>query len=206
MKEDWQIHPAVKRLVTALAWGGVGMAVITVAGSVLELLVALFGGGTVAVAFGLTAQLSMIYLICICCWLMPWCHDVLLAGRGLVETRLIAQLGSIAALLLAALTTAGLGSGRYLHPWQADLPCVCAAALAVVMITNLPNMSAAERYHRLAIVMLPLLMLGSYITNAPELFLWNDLCNIACGLLALGHLRRLGQSAPYIAGMPPTHE
>ena len=31
MKGDWQIHPAVKRLATALAWGGVGMAVITAA-------------------------------------------------------------------------------------------------------------------------------------------------------------------------------
>lgn len=206
MKRDWQILPGVKRLVTALAWGGVGMAVITMAGSALELLVALFGGGAAALAFGLTAQISMIYLICICCCLMPWCHDVLLAGRGLFETRLIAQLGSIAALLLAVLNTAGLGSGHYLHPWQPHLPCVCAAALAVVLITNLPNMGAAGRLHRIAIILLPLSMLGSYVTNTPELFVWNDLCNITCGALAMGHLRRLGQSAPYIDGMPPTRE
>lgn len=203
MDSEQLIHPAAKSAVSVVARFGIVAAFCTAAAAALELAAAEAGAVRLSLAGGLVGELALALLTSAAALLAPWCHLVLLADRGVPETRLIALLNAAAAFLLAVLTLAGLVSGRlYVHPWQLDLPAICAAALGSVIVFNLPNMRAASRRLRTALVLIPVLMLAAYVTNVPQLALWNDVCKIALGAAAIPVLRKLAHCAPLIASLP----
>lgn len=203
MDPELLIHPAAKRAVSVVSYLGLATAFVTAAAAALELVAAEAGAVGLSLAGGIVGELALALLTSLSALLAPWCHLVLLAERGVPETRLIALLNAAAAFLLAVLTLAGLVSGRlYVHPWQLDLPVICAAALGSVIVFNLPNMRAANRRLRAALVLIPVLILAAYVTNVPQLVLWNDVCKIALGTTAVPVLQKLARCAPLITSLP----
>lgn len=205
----WQLTPLTKRTVTALAWAGAGMATLTAIAALLELL--LFLGDSLelidvldlAALSGMMSEIAYYVLTAICGLLIPWCHDVLLAGRGTVETRIMSWISHITALLLLFTITYTLIGG---HPPTAArllLQPLCAGAILVVLLINIPNTAAAKLTTRLQILLLPTLLLAAYITTAPSLLLWNDLIKIGIGYWGFLIMQSIAQTAPYIATMPP---
>lgn len=203
MTKHWQLLPVTKRLVTALAWAGAGMSTLTALGALLELILELCALPELAYHCGITGQVACVVLTAICGLLMPWCHDVLMGGRGLTETRLMVWLGFGCSLLLLLTTTLSLATGLLMHPLQADLPAIVASILLVALLLNIPNMSAARPANTVRILLLPTLLLAAYVTNEPTLFIANDIVKLALGYSGFIILQAIAQTAPYIATMPP---
>lgn len=203
MTKHWQLRPVTKRTVTALAWAGAGMSTLTAFGALLELILELCGLPKLAYHCGVTGQVASVVLTAICGLLMPWCHDVLMGGRGMVETRIMVWLGFTCSLLLLLTTTASLATGLLAHPLQADLPAIIAAILLVALLLNIPNMAAARPANIARILLLPALLLAAFISNEPALFIANDIVKLLLGYSGFIILQAIAQTAPYIATMPP---
>lgn len=205
MTKHWQLLPVTKRTVTALAWAGAGMSTLTALGALLELALDLCGQEALAYHCGVTAEVACVVLTAICGLLMPWCHDVLMGGRGLAETRLLVWLGFACSVLMLTTTTLSLATGLLVHPLQADLPAIVSAILLVTLLLNIPNMAAARLANIVRIILLPSLLLAAYVTNDPALFLANDIVKLILGYAGFVILQAIAQTAPYIATMPPRH-
>lgn len=205
MTNHWQLLHVTKRTVTALAWAGAGMSTLTALGALLELVLNLCGQEALAYHCGVTGEVACVVLTAICGLLMPWCHDVLMGGRGLAETRLLVWLGFACSVLMLATTTLSLATGLLIHPLQADLPAIVSAILLATLLLNIPNMAAARPANIVRIILLPALLLTAYVTNDPALFLANDIVKLILGYAGFVILQAIAQTAPYIATMPPRH-
>ncbi len=196
------IYPAVKR---AVAWLAGLAAVLALAAAVLSLLcIAGFCLGLPGFALlcGTASQLMSRLLIVALGLLVPWCHHVLLAGRGGDISRWLAGFGVFLALLVLACSAYSAFVPELLLPRQDDVVLMLLVLMLSIAAFNLPRMAAASAGRRAAIVLAPLLLLLVELTDIPPLLLPAAALKLMAAALLFPQLRRLRQVAPLIVSMP----
>ncbi len=201
-RDDLFIYPAVKR---AVAWLSGLAATFALAAAALSLLaLACFCLGATqagAYAAGMSQFISRLVVVVVSL-LTPWCHNVLLAGRGGDITRWLAGFGVYLGLLVLVCSAYTAFSFELLLPRQDDVALMLLTLLLAITLFNLPRMAAASPWLRAGIVLTPLLLLLVELTDLPLLLLPNALLKLLAAALLFPLLRRLRAFAPRIIGMP----
>ncbi len=197
------IYPAVKRTVAWLAGLAASLALTGAALSLLALLALLTG--LHAYAFPCCdASLFMERLLAVVLSLLaPWCHSVLLAGRGNDITRWLAwfcvYLGGL--ILVCTLYTAL--TFELLLPRQDDVLLMLFTLMLSILLFNLPRMVAASVRCRTALILALLMLTAAELTELPALILLpNAAFKIAAAALLVPLLLQLRRLAPRIISMP----
>ncbi len=214
------IYPAVKAAAAWLAGFAALLALLCAAGALLEIGLAQLAVAqsslswlNAAIFCGTTSQLCLSLLTSALALLTPWCHQVLLAGRGNALTQWLAWFGALIALPVAASALVAAATRVPLLPGQLDLQLLILVLLLAIAAFNLPRMAAAPAWMRAALVASPALLIGALITDAPLLLPYGAGLKVLAAALLFLPLRRLRRFAPRIIGMPerdgdapsPTH-
>lgn len=198
-RDEYLIYPAVKSAVAALArvtaYLYVAAALFWLAGLALlccapacgaDAFIAVAGLGELAVALAVPC----LYLLAL------WCHQVLLAGRGMAATRWLLLFLLFFAVLYPVCEVYQLLTGEPLLVNQFLLPAVLDTVLFCVCGFNWFRMAALPLRDRVLLLLFFLTLLGQYILQGSFLILllpcfsWRSL-----GLLA--------RYAPKIVSLPP---
>lgn len=209
MNDQWLIYPGVKRVAAVLARAAL---VCTLAAAVCAPLEIVFSMLAAAVqsAFLLSAAVlcgaaaSILLLAAATCLgpLAAWCHLVLVAGRGSAFTRLLTQIGAFLSLLVPVCMAYAFITGEPLLARQAEIPLyICLIILASVLI-NLPNVKAASVRLRVVMPLVPLFLLGAFLTDADGLLAIRTACALLAAACAWMPLRLLSATAERIVSLP----
>ncbi len=134
--------------------------------------------------------------------LAAWCHQVLLAERGLALTRWLLLVGSMLAPAAPVCWLYTTLSGRLLLYRQAELPLFFCGLLLLAALMNIPRMAAARWQLQLRIVLLPLLLLAALSLDTPGLVLCSTTLKLLAAWQAAPLLQWLAAAAPRIISMP----
>lgn len=214
-RDECLIFPAVKRAVSVLAkltaWGFVAVATLWLLGFILLVGVLILGSVseiTADTSLWMT-RMELATLICEagceflsalllpCLYLLAlWCHQVLVAGRGNVVTRLLLLFLLFFAFLHPVCTGWLFLSGTPLLVNQFLLPAVLYTVLLCVFVVNWFRIEALPLKFRLLLLLFIVSLLGCYILPGSVLVLL-----LPCFSFVL--LRRLASLAPLVASLPP---
>lgn len=207
-QDEMLIYPMVKRAVSVMArltaWGYVLLALLWLGGLAVALASSLLwlpGQEPGAVVFCIVLSkvlrhvlaamlLAGLYL------LSMWCHNVLLAGRGLVVTRWLLLFLLPFALLYPVCVLYTALSGKLILANQFLLPAVLYPASVVFFVVNWPCMVAASLRLRVALILFGLCLVGQYVLGGSFL----QLCLPCFSFVPLCRLARL---APLVVSLPP---
>ncbi len=196
------IYPAVKRAVAGLAGLAAAVAAACAGLSLLANALLWLGLPQYAMPCGSMSQLMARLLVVGISLLAPWCHNVLLAGRGGDITRWLAGFGVYLGLLVLICSLYTAFSFELLLPRQDDVVLMLLTLLLAVAVFNLPRMAAASVWRRASIVLAPPLLIAVELTDIPPLLLPNAAFKLLAAALLLPQLRQLRAFAPRIIGMP----
>ncbi len=196
------IYPAVKR---AIAWLAGLAAVLVLAAALLSLLC--IGAFVLALPelgmlCGTLSQFMGRLLVVVLALLVPWCHYVLLAGRGGDVSRWLACFGIFLGGVVLVCSSYTAFSFELLLPRQDDVVLMLLVLMLFVALLNQPRMVAASAWRRAGIVLAPLLLLFVELSDMPALLLPNAVLKLLAAALLFPLLRRLRQIAPLIISMP----
>lgn len=216
-REEMLLYPVVKQAVSVLArvtaWGYVAVALLWLAG----LLLLGFGYACVSV-FGaepITDVVSLLTVMSVCTYvlsqllyalLLPclyvtaiWCHEVLLAGRGLGLTRWMLLFLLLFSFLCPVCEIYTAVTGKLLLLNQFILPPVLATAPAAAVVMNWGCMTAAPLRLRVLLVLFGGALVLSYLASG-------SLVLLLLPLVAWKPLRALARYAPLVASLPPVEK
>lgn len=215
-RDECLIFPAVKRAVSVLAkvtaWGFVAAAALWLLGLALLVTMLFASAGTSDAVIDEVSLWESAFFLCgagrefLLALLMPclyllvlWCHQVLLAGRGMAVTRWLLLFLLFFAFLHAVCMGWLLARGKPLLANQMLLPAVLYTVLPCVVVVNWFRMAALPLRYRLCLIFFLLALLGSYILAGSFLVLL-----LPCFSFVL--MRRLAAYAPLIVSLPPKDE
>lgn len=209
MNDEWLIYPGVKRAAAVLARTALvcmlAAAVCAPAEICLSMLAgAVQGRALLSAALLCGAAASVLLLAAVACLgpLAAWCHVVLLAGRGSLFTRFLTQIGAFIALLAPVCTVYTLAAGQPLLARQAEIPLyVCLIVFAAALV-NQPNMKAAAVRLRVLVPLVPLFLLGAFLTDVEGLLPIRTACLLLAAACAYAPLRLLSATARRIVSLP----
>ncbi len=203
MMDEILIYPVVRRVVSRLATLASALAFASAVCALLELLLLALNVSGGLWAGALSGVLSKL-LAAVLCLLSPWCHTVLLAGRGFDVTRWLTWFLAVAGLaILACLLEMFVSPKPFLsHP--ENLPPMALILMSVIAAFNLPRMAAAPLGWRVAIVAAPALLLAANVADLPVflLMLAAAALKLAAAFALLPLMRALGHAAPLIVSLP----
>lgn len=213
-REEMLLYPVVKQAVSALArvtaWGYVAVALLWLVG----LLLLGFGYVCVSVVGAEPAVdvVSVLTVVSVCTYflsqllyalLLPclyvsatWCHEVLLAGRGLVVTRWLLLFLLFFSFLYPVCEIYTAVTGKLLLLNQFILPPVLITALVAAVVMNWGCMIAAPLRLRVLLVLFGGALVLSYLAAGSVAVLL-----LPC--LAWVPLHSLACYAPLVASLPP---
>ena len=205
MEIEYHIFPFVKqgvaKIATAARFSLAAAAVCSVACTLCWAL-----GSGVGVLFYCLTELMMAAELLLLSILAPWCHTVLLAGRGLTLTRALSYFCTAMGLIMLVCEAYYIITGTLLMPRQGETPYFIITALLLCTLFNLPNMAAAPLRWRITLPLFLLFLLFSIITSGIFVGVLPFLSATSLAVSALlgyPHLRRLAATAPLIISMPP---
>lgn len=198
-RDEYLIYPVVKGAAAVLARVTAGLycaaALFWLAGLAL-LCCAPPGGADAFVAVAGLGELSAAVAVSCLYLLALWCHQVLLAGRGMTATRWQLLFLLFFALLHPVCVGHELLTGAPLLVNQFLLPAVLYASLLCVFLFNWFRMAALPLRYRMLLSLFFLTLLGQYILQGSFLILL-----LPC--FAWVPLRLLARYAPRIVSLPP---
>ena len=202
-REEMLLYPAVKQAVSSLArvtaWGYVALALLWLTGLLFlvcclvcvsvvgaEAAACIVSGLTVA-TLSLSFLSQLLYALLLPCLYVAaiWCHEVLLAGRGLVVTRCLLILLLFFSFLYPVCEIYTAVTGGLLLPNQFILPAVLTTSLAAAVVMNWGCMIAAPLRLRVLLVLfggglvLSYLAAGSVAVLLLPCFAWLPLRSLA---------------------------
>lgn len=209
MNDEWLIYPGVKRAAAVLARAALVCMLVAAICAPAEIacamLAAVVQSQTMLSAALLSgAAASMLLLAAVTCLgpLAAWCHLVLVAGRGSMFTRFLTQLGAFIALLIPICTVYTMIAGEPLLARQMEIPPYICLIILVAVLINLPNMKAAPVKLRVLAALLPLFLLGAFLTDVDGLLAIRTACVLAAAACGWMPLRTLSATAERIVSLP----
>lgn len=201
-RDEYLIYPAMRGAVSVLARVTAGLFIVAalfwVAGLALLCLAPACGADAFIVVAGLNE--FSVALAVPCLYLLSlWCHQVLLAGRGMAVTRWVLLFLLFFAFLYPVCSGYELLTGEVLLVNQFLLPPVLYTVLLGVFLFNRFRMVALPQHYRLLLLFFFITLIGQYIMQGSFLILL-----LFC--FALPPLLLLARSAPQIVSLPPRDE
>lgn len=198
-RDEYLIYPAVKGAVSVMARVTsclyIAAALFWLAGLGVLCCVPFPGASVFPVLVGLN-ELSVACAVPCLYLLVLWCHQVLLAGRGMTATRWLLFFLLFFAFLYPVCEGYQLLTGKLLLVNQFLLPPALYTVLLCVFLFNWFRMSALPLCYRVLLLFFFLCLLGQYILQGSFLILL-----LPCfSWFPLGLLARY---APQIVGLPP---
>lgn len=205
MEIEYHIFPIVRKGVAKIATA----AQHTLAAAALcsvgcSLCVALDSG--VAILLYLLTQLLFTAELLMLSILAPWCHTVLLAGRGMGLTRALSHFCTAMGLIMLVCEVYYIATGELLMVRQEQTPYFIITALLLCTLLNLQNMAAAPLRWRITLPLFFVFLLLFIITSGIFIGIFPYLATLLLVLSTLcgyPHLKRLAATAPHIISMPP---
>ena len=198
---EYFIFVPVKAMVSRLAKLARYMMMAVMITAIAEIVLVLLLGSLLGVHAGHLSDVLLnivVVLISIECY---WCHNVLLANRGMSVTRFAGVFALIMAGILTACTFYTAFTHELLLIKQGQAPVIITFILFVSSLVNLPFMAAAPLKQRIAIPVFLFLLMACIITMPIPLI--GFILKIALFCVGAPLLRRLEQVAPLIISMPP---
>lgn len=206
MNEEWYILPLVRQWVSRIAVGARyalwAMAIL----AVVELVCYLGGVILVGVAAGLVSQVLVWVCTLLLALLMPWCHMVLLAERGVELTRYLAWLNVFFAGGLVLCFGYTLATSDLLMVNQGYWPALVSLLTFCIMLVNVVKMAAAPVHVQVRLVVVPLVILVIYVIDSQGFVLLSCLFKLVLAWMLTSPLRWLASAAPAIIALPPKED
>lgn len=197
---EYLIFLPIKRLVSGIARLAFYTLLVLGITSACELIL-LLTSGSLFFLFSYLSHMLMLSELLLLSLLAPWCHNVLLAKRGMSVTRCISVFCTVMGLIMLVCEGYTLVTGHVLLVKQAQTPFFICTALLLCIMFNLGNMAVAPLKWRISIPCFLLALLCAVISSEAVV----DVCilfKFATVFLGAGHLRRLALIAPAIISMP----
>ena len=204
MNDQWYIYPIVRQFITGLSRFLCSLIVVSalmaltefllMAASESYLLPALFCGNLSDILFALILIGMTI--------IAAWSHQVLLAGRGLLLTRILCHTAIILSIayFICRLYTTFTGTALLIR--QAEAPYIIWGILLLTAILNLGNMSAAPITSRVLLFALLISTLAVIMCEGPELWIFGIAAKILLLFISLPVFKRLATTAVAVIAMP----
>lgn len=206
MNEEWYILPLVRQWVSRIAVGARyalwAMAIL----AVVELVCYLGGVILVGVAAGLVSQVLVWVCTLLLALLMPWCHMVLLAERGVELMRYLAWLNVFFAGGLVLCFGYTLATSDLLMVNQGYWPALVSLLTFCIMLVNVVKMAAAPVHVQVRLVVVPLVILVIYVIDSQGFVLLSCLFKLVLAWMLTSPLRWLASAAPAIIALPPKED
>lgn len=198
-RDEYLIFPVVKCAVAVLAKVTLGLyiaaALMWLVGLVVLCTAPYEGSALFLMAVGLGELLSALAVPCLYV-LALWCHQVLLAGRGMAVSRWLLLFLLFFAFLHPVCASYTLVTEQLLLVNQALLPAMLYTVLPCVFLFNRGRMAALPLRYRMLLLFFLLALLGQYILQGSFLILLMPCFSFA-------PLRLLARYAPQIVCLPP---
>lgn len=134
--------------------------------------------------------------------LAAWGHTVLLAGQGMMLSRWMLNIGALLSPLLPVCWIYTICTGVSLLYRQGELPIILTVLMFFAALVNIPRMAAAPWQLQVRIVLLPLLLLLAYCSDAPGLLIFSVAFKLLAAWISTAPLSLLADFAPRIISMP----
>ena len=201
MEIEYHIFPFVKRGVAKIATAAQYVLAAAAMCSVAFALCFAMGCGVWILMYCFMDILITVELLLLSI-LAPWCHTVLLAGRGLTLTRALSYFCTAMGLIMLVCEAYYIITGTVLMVRQGQTPYFITTVLLLCTLFNQPNMAAAPLRWRITLPLFFLFLLFTIITLGIFPYL-TTLSLVLSALLGYPHLKRLAAAAPLIISMPP---
>lgn len=201
MSEEWLIYPVLRRVVSRLAEISGGILISTIMG-LAGILLFFLGVGSLGGVLVATSNIIFMLYLPLLALLLLWCHEVLLAGQGMVFSRILLCFSLFLSLLMIVCGVYAFFTRQPLLVRQGEVPFMLWGVLFFSFLLNLGNMAAAPLRWKWLLGTHLLMVLLVLLFRSPELMLLCEICKFFCIVTGFPLMLRLKRMAPHIVSMP----
>lgn len=202
MNNQWYIFPIVKQVMGKMVLLLRTLYIVIAATAIVEVLFLSTQAISPALACGVFSDFVLSLSLLILSLIFYWCHQVLLAGQGLLLSRMACTMVLIISFVNLVCNLFTMFTHAALLVRQAEAPFIIWGTLFFIITLNIGNMAAAGNKWKMLAMVILFLQLAVLITQGPELLLYNVLFKALLALTSYLPLTRLADIIPRITSMP----